>query len=45
MVGDDGCQRTYADPVTHQVDVLAQELLTPAAQDRDHHPPVPQSPL
>lgn len=45
MVGDDGCEGTHTDPVTHQVDMLAQELLTPAAQDRDHHPTALQSPL
>lgn len=45
MVGDDGCEGTHTDPVTHQVDMLAQELLTPAAEDRNHHLPVLQSPL
>lgn len=29
MVGDDGRQRAHADPVAHEVNVLAQELLEP----------------
>lgn len=41
MVGDDSCEGTHADSVTHQVDVLAEELLTPAAQKRDYHPRLP----
>lgn len=41
VVGDDGCEGTHADPVAHQVDVLAEELFTPAAQNRDYHPQLP----
>lgn len=43
MVGDDGCEGTHADPVTHQVNVFAEELFTPAAQKRDHQPQLPTS--
>lgn len=38
MVGDDGCEGTHADPVTHQVDVFAEELLTPAPRTESISP-------
>lgn len=39
VVGDDGCEGAHADPVTHQVDVFAQEVLTPAARTETITPP------
>ena len=35
MIGDDGGERSHADPVAHQMNLLAQEVLHPAGTTED----------